>query len=83
MARSWTGARAFLISGGAVYLVLWIYGLIVDTESQANFVPLDTDDDWLHPFWAWCWSAWASCPSSADVRRVARGSATPVGGDIR
>lgn len=50
MARSSTGARAFLISGGAVYLVLWIYGLIVDMQSQTNFVPLDTADDWLHPF---------------------------------
>ena len=48
MARSWSGARAFLIGGGLIYLVLWIYGLAVDDESSANFVPLDTADNWLH-----------------------------------
>jgi hypothetical protein len=48
MARSWNGARAFLIGGGAVYLVLWLYGLLIDKTSPANFVPVNTADDWLH-----------------------------------
>lgn len=48
LARSVTGARNFLIWGGAVYAVLWIYGLIVAEDSAANFVPLNTADDWLH-----------------------------------
>ncbi len=48
MARSASTARAFLIGGGAVYLVLWLYGLVIDKTSQANFVPLNTADDWLH-----------------------------------
>jgi hypothetical protein len=48
LARSASTARAFLIGGGAVYLVLWLYGLVVDKASQANFVPLNTADDWLH-----------------------------------
>jgi len=48
MARSWSGARAYLIGGGAVYLVLWIYGLVVGQDASANFVPLNTADDWLH-----------------------------------
>jgi Domain of unknown function (DUF4383) len=48
MARSWAGARAFLIGGGAIYLVLWLYGLVIDKSSAANFVPLNTADDWLH-----------------------------------
>ena len=48
LARTASGARAFLIGGGAVYLVLWLYGLVVDKSSQANFVPLHTADDWLH-----------------------------------
>jgi predicted transporter len=48
MARSWSGARAYLIGGGAVYLVLWLYGLLVDQKSDANFVPLNMADDWLH-----------------------------------
>ena len=48
MARSWNGARAFLIGGGAIYLVLWLYGLLIDKTSPANFVPVNAADDWLH-----------------------------------
>ncbi|WP_238408111.1 DUF4383 domain-containing protein [Pimelobacter simplex] len=48
LATSWTGARAFLIGGGAVYLLLTIYGLLVDRHEDANFVPLDQADNWLH-----------------------------------
>ncbi|WP_399920237.1 DUF4383 domain-containing protein [Streptomyces kanamyceticus] len=48
MARSAAGARTFLLVGGAVYLVLWLYGLIIDHHSSANFVPLNNADDWLH-----------------------------------
>ena len=48
LARSWSGARAFLVGGGAVYLVLWLYGLLIDQDSSANFVPVDDADNWLH-----------------------------------
>jgi len=48
MARSSAGARGFLVGGGAVYLVLWVYGLLIDKDSGANFVPLNSADDWLH-----------------------------------
>ena len=48
MARTWDSARAYLIGGGAIYLVLWIYGLLIDHESAANFVPLNDADNWLH-----------------------------------
>lgn len=48
MARTVPGARLFLIGGGAVYLVLWLYGLVVDHRSGANFLPVDSADDWLH-----------------------------------
>ncbi|WP_433723918.1 DUF4383 domain-containing protein [Nocardia sp. CA-129566] len=41
-------ARAYLIGGGGIYLVLWLYGLLIDQTSAANFVPLDTADNWLH-----------------------------------
>lgn len=48
MARTLTGARGFLIGGGIVYGLLWIYGLIIDKDSAANFVPMNMADDWLH-----------------------------------
>ncbi|MFC7456453.1 DUF4383 domain-containing protein [Brachybacterium sp. GCM10030267] len=41
-------ARLYLLIGGIVYLVLWIYGLVIGEESMANFVPLNTADNWLH-----------------------------------
>ncbi|MEV6905173.1 DUF4383 domain-containing protein [Amycolatopsis sp. NPDC051372] len=41
-------ARAFLMIGGLVYLLLWVYGAATDDHSQADFVPLDHADDWLH-----------------------------------
>jgi hypothetical protein len=48
LARTDPGARSFLLVGGAIYLLLWVYGLAVGSESAANFVPLNTADDWLH-----------------------------------
>jgi hypothetical protein len=48
LARTASGARNYLIGGGIVYLVLWIYGLVIDRTSAANFVPLNTADNWLH-----------------------------------
>ena len=48
LARSARGALAFLVGGGLIYLVLWIYGLLIDHESSANFVPLNDADNWLH-----------------------------------
>jgi hypothetical protein len=48
LARSVAGARNYLIWGGAIYLVLWLYGMFIDHESAANFVPLNTADNWLH-----------------------------------
>ncbi len=50
MARTVSGARTYLIGGGAVYLVLWLYGLVIDHESSANFVPVNSADNWLHLF---------------------------------
>src|SRR4051794_8087010 len=48
MSRSRDTARTFLVGGGVIYLVLWLYGLVVGQDSAANFVPVNTADDWLH-----------------------------------
>ncbi|MFI5834838.1 DUF4383 domain-containing protein [Micromonospora sp. NPDC051300] len=48
-ARRLAGARAFLAGGGALYLVLWLYGFAIDSrESAINFVPVNHADNWLH-----------------------------------
>jgi hypothetical protein len=48
MGKRADSARTFLVGGGVIYLVLWIYGLLTRDASQANFVPLNAADDWLH-----------------------------------
>lgn len=48
MARSIGAAKGYLIGGGIIYLLLWIYGLIIDFDSTANFIPLNDADNWLH-----------------------------------
>lgn len=48
LARTVSGARGFLVGGGIVYAVLWLYGLLIDHDTGANFVPLNDADNWLH-----------------------------------
>ncbi|KQU69067.1 hypothetical protein ASC58_09595 [Phycicoccus sp. Root101] len=50
MAKRARTAFTYLVGGGAIYLVLWLYGLFIDKESSANFVPVNSADDWLHFF---------------------------------
>ena len=48
LARTWDGSRNYFIGGGLIYLVLWLYGLIIDKDSSANFIGVNTAADWLH-----------------------------------
>jgi len=48
LARTIGGARKYLVVGGIIYLVLFVYGLVVSQDSMANFVPVNTADDILH-----------------------------------
>jgi hypothetical protein len=48
MAKTPGQARNYLVGGGIIYLVLWIYGLVIGQDSSANFVPLNSADNWLH-----------------------------------
>jgi hypothetical protein len=48
MARTPGQSKNYLLYGGIVYLVLWIYGLLVGHDTPANFVPVNDADNWLH-----------------------------------
>ncbi|MFI6763131.1 DUF4383 domain-containing protein [Micromonospora sp. NPDC050417] len=48
LARTVAWSRLFLVGGSAVYLLLSLYGLVIVHRSEANFLPLNQADDWLH-----------------------------------
>ena len=49
MARRSDTAVTYLVGGGAIYFVLFLYGLFVaDKTTSANFVPVNDADNWLH-----------------------------------
>ena len=48
LARTFNSARSYLIGGGMIYLVLFLYGLVIDHDSSMNFVPVNNADNWLH-----------------------------------
>ena len=48
LAKTVAGARNFLIAGGIVYLVLTVYGSVIDLDSDINFVPVNVADNFLH-----------------------------------
>jgi hypothetical protein len=48
MARSYAASRAYFLGGGLVYLALWVHGLLIDHDSTANFVPVNSSGNWLH-----------------------------------
>ena len=47
-ARRPATARAFLSGGGIFLFALGIYGLLIDSESGWNFIPVNRADDWLN-----------------------------------
>ena len=48
LARTRSSARSYLVGGGIIYLAVWLYGLLVEKSSAANFIPVNSADDWLH-----------------------------------
>ena len=48
LSRTWEGARTFLIGGGFVYLVLFVYGAIFHSEKGSNWIPVNWADNVLH-----------------------------------
>ncbi|SCF24016.1 protein of unknown function (DUF4383) [Micromonospora viridifaciens] len=48
MSRTVSGARTFLVGGGAIYVILWLYGLVINRGTSVNFIPVNLADNWLH-----------------------------------
>src|SRR5262245_25576977 len=73
LARTWEGARGYLLGSGVIYAVLFVYGLIVDRGSDVNFVPINGADNVLHLLLAvgllgsWLASARERDPAPATV----------------
>ena len=44
LAKTWSGARTYLLGGGVIYLALWILGVL----NGADWIPANTADNWLH-----------------------------------
>ncbi|MDP9491093.1 MAG: DUF4383 domain-containing protein [Actinomycetota bacterium] len=50
LSRTWQNARTYLLGSGVIYIVLFVYGLATSDTSDANFVPVNNADNWLHLF---------------------------------
>ena len=48
LSRTHDGARSYLLGAGVLYAILFLYGLFVGDDDDANFVPMNDGDDWLH-----------------------------------
>ncbi|WP_309116236.1 DUF4383 domain-containing protein [Saccharothrix sp.] len=48
LGRTVRSATLFLVTGGVIYLLLWVYGLWIDEDSVANALPVNEADNWLH-----------------------------------
>jgi Domain of unknown function (DUF4383) len=44
LARTFEGARTFLVGGGVIYLALWLLGIV----GGGDWIPVNTADNWLH-----------------------------------
>jgi Domain of unknown function (DUF4383) len=71
LSHSTSGARTFLYGFGALYLVLSVYGLAVGVESAANFLSVNTLDNWTHMVLGilMMTAGWMFSPNQADGRK--------------
>jgi hypothetical protein len=47
-AATFAASRTYFLAGGAIYLAVWLYGLLIDLSSSANFLGVNTAANWLH-----------------------------------
>ena len=43
-----TASRLYLLLGGILYLLVWVYGLLAVTNDTLNILPVNHADNWLH-----------------------------------
>ncbi len=48
VATSAVRSRNYFLWGGAVYGLVWLYGLLIDLGSDANFIGVNEAANWLH-----------------------------------
>jgi hypothetical protein len=48
LSRTTPNALMYLLYAGVIYVVLFVYGLFVGSGDDANFIPINNADDWLH-----------------------------------
>jgi hypothetical protein len=48
LSRTTPNALMYLLYGGLIYVVLTVWGFFVNGGDDANFIPFNTADDWLH-----------------------------------
>lgn len=48
VATSFVASKNYLIWGGVVYALLFLYGLFVAGDNPVNVVPMNAADNWLH-----------------------------------
>ncbi|MBF4994608.1 DUF4383 domain-containing protein [Arthrobacter gandavensis] len=82
MARSNSSSRTYLIGAGVLYLLLFIYGLIIPLNSDANFVPFNWADNWLHLGLAAVMIILGFVLGSERSRGVSRSTGSPGEGSI-
>jgi len=48
LSRTTPNALMYLLYSGVIYVVLTVYGFFVGGDDDANFVPVNNADGWLH-----------------------------------
>ena len=72
LARAWDSASTYLLGSGVIYAVLFIYGLFVGGNDDANFIPMNGADDVLHLVLAIALlGGWAATRGERDTVRTA------------
>jgi Domain of unknown function (DUF4383) len=83
-AKRHSSALQYLLAAGVIYVVLVIYGLVIDENGSENFVPVNNADDLLHAALALALlGSWAASRAADDPDRVGGTRSDDVGARAR